>query len=139
MKSKKKTDKKVKKLKKKTLKDFRQILLHKKDEIHEGINHISAETLKLSQKDASGDISGYSYHMADVATDNYDREFSLDLADNEREILYQIDLALKKIEDQSFGICEDCNVLIPKRRLKAVPYAKLCIKCQEARESTPNQ
>ena len=126
---------KKKKIDKKTINDFKKILIKKKEEINDQINHISSETLKKSQKDASGDISGYSFHMADVATDNYDREFNLDLADNERNILYEIDAALKKVEEGTFGICEDCDKLIPKQRLKAVPYAKLCIKCQEARES----
>ena len=126
---------KKKKLDKKTQNDFKKILIEKKKEINDQINHISSETLKKSQKDASGDLSGYSFHMADVATDNYDREFNLDLADNERNILYEIDAALKKMEEGAFGICEDCDKFIPKKRLKAVPYAKLCIKCQEAKES----
>lgn len=72
--------------------------------------------------------------MADVATDTYDREFSLGLASNSREILYELDDALKKIEEGSFGICEDCKGLITKTRLKAVIYARLCMKCQEKKE-----
>jgi RNA polymerase-binding protein DksA len=98
------------------------------------IKHISEDTLKKSQKDAAGDISGYTYHMADVASDTYDREFSLGLASNERESLYELDDALKKIEEGTFGICEECKSLITKTRLKAVPYARLCLKCQEKRE-----
>ncbi len=108
--------------------------MKKKDEILDEIKHISEDTLKKSQKEASGDISGYTYHMADVATDTYDREFSLGLASNERALLYELDDALKKIEDGSFGICEDCKSLITKTRLKAVPYARLCVKCQEKKE-----
>ncbi|MDD4953790.1 MAG: TraR/DksA family transcriptional regulator, partial [Candidatus Omnitrophica bacterium] len=82
----------------------------------------------------SGDISGYTYHMADVATDNYDREFSLGIASNERKMIYELDDALKKIDEGAFGICEDCKSPIAKNRLKAVPYARLCLKCQEKRE-----
>lgn len=100
----------------------------------ESIKHISDDTLKKSQKDASGDISGYTYHMADVATDTYDREFSLGLASNSREALYELDDALKRIEDGTFGICEDCHGLIAKNRLKAVPYARSCVKCQQKKE-----
>lgn len=125
---------KKKKLNKKSLDQFKKILIKRKEEINEEINHISSDTLMQSQKEASGDISGYSYHMADVATDNYDREFSLGLASNERDILYEIDAALQKIKDGSFGLCEACEKAISKTRLKAVPYAKLCIKCQEAKE-----
>jgi len=98
------------------------------------IKHISDDTLKKSQKDAAGDISGYTYHMADVATDTYDREFSLGLASSERELLYELEDALKKIEEGSFGICEQCKSLITKTRLKAIPQARLCVKCQEKKE-----
>ena len=122
------------KLNKKALEEFKKLLIKRKEEINEEINHISSDTLKQSQKEASGDISGYTLHMADVATDNYDREFSLGLASNERDILCRIDAAIQKIKDGSFGFCEDCDKPISKTRLKAVPYAKLCIKCQEAKE-----
>jgi len=123
-----------KKFNKKELNEFKKIILKRKEEILEGIKHISEDTLKKSQKDAAGDISGYTYHMADVATDTYDREFSLGLASNGREVLYELDDALKKIEEGSFGICETCHSLITRTRLKAVPYARLCVKCQERKE-----
>jgi DnaK suppressor protein len=122
------------KFNKKELADFKKIILKKKEEILDEIKHISEDTLKKSQKEASGDISGYTYHMADVATDAYDREFSLGLASNERKLLYELDDALKKTEDGAFGICEQCKSLIAKNRLKAVPYARLCVKCQEKKE-----
>ena len=123
-----------KKFNKKELIEFKKIILKRKEEILDEIKHISDDTLKKSQKEASGDISGYTYHMADVATDTYDREFSLGLASNERKLLLELDDALKKIEDGAFGICEDCKSLIAKTRLKAVPYARLCVKCQEKKE-----
>ena len=123
-----------KKFNKKGLIEFKKIILKRKEEILDEIKHISDDTLKKSQKEASGDISGYAYHMADVATDTYDREFSLGLASNERKLLLELDDALKKIEDGAFGICEDCKSLIAKTRLKAVPYARLCVKCQEKKE-----
>ncbi len=123
-----------KKFLKKDLKEFKKIVLKKKEEIFDDLKHISDDTLRKSQKEASGDISGYTYHMADVATDNYDREFSLGLASNERKVLYELDDALKRIEDGSFGICDDCKGQITKIRLKAVPSARLCIKCQQKRE-----
>lgn len=123
-----------KKFNKKELAEFKKLILRKKEEINDGIKHISDDTLKKSQKDAAGDISGYTYHMADVATDTYDREFSLGLASNDREALYELDDALKKIEEGTFGICEACKSLITKNRLKAVPDARLCVKCQEKKE-----
>lgn len=123
-----------KKFNKKELADFKKLILKKKEEILEGIKHISEDALKKSQKDASGDISGYTYHMADVATDTYDREFSLGLASNDREALYELDDALKKIDEGTFGICENCKSLIAKNRLKAIPSARLCVACQEKKE-----
>ena len=123
-----------KKLTKKELLEFKKLILKRKEEILDEIKHIADDTLKKSQKEASGDISGYTYHMADVATDTYDRDFSLGLASNSRELLYELDDALKKIEDASFGICENCKVFIARSRLKAVPSARLCVKCQEKKE-----
>lgn len=119
---------------KKELGEFKKLILKKKEEILDDIKHISDDTLKKSQKDASGDISGYTYHMADVATDTYDREFSLGLASSDRQFLYELDDAIKRIEDGTFGVCQDCKVLIAKNRLKAVPHARLCVKCQEKKE-----
>jgi len=122
------------KFNKKELSEYKKIILKIKEKVVGDIKHISEDTLKKSQKDASGDISGYTYHMADVATDTYDREFSLGLASNEQKALYELDDALKRIEEGSFGICEECKCVMTKTRLKAVPYARLCVKCQEKRE-----
>ena len=123
-----------KKFTRKELEYYRELILKTKDKVLDEIKHISDDTLKKSQKDAAGDISGYTYHMADVASDTYDREFSLGLASNEREALYELDDAIKKIDEGTFGICEECKSPIAKTRLKAVPYARLCLKCQEKKE-----
>jgi len=123
-----------KKFSKSDLKDFKKIVLKRKEEILNDLKHISDDTLRKSQKEASGDISGYTYHMADVATDNYDREFSLGIASSERKSLYELDDALKRIEEGVFGICDDCKSSIAKIRLKAVPSTRLCIKCQQKKE-----
>lgn len=124
----------TKKLTKKQLNDFKKLIIKRKGEMLDDIRHMSENTLRKSQKDNSGDISGYTYHMADVATDTYDREFSMGIASNERQLLYEVDEALKKIKDGTYGICEDCEKIIPKTRLKAIPYVKLCLKCQKERE-----
>ena len=123
-----------KKFNKKELQEFKKIILKKKEELLEEIQHLSQDTLKKSQKDASGDISGYTYHIADVATDNYDREFSLGLASNDSDLLYELEEALKRIEEGKYGVCQECGETISKARLKAVPHACLCIKCQQKKE-----
>ncbi len=115
---------------KKELDRYKKLLIKKRDRIFSGLNHITKESLLKSQKEASGDLSSYSFHMADQATDSYDRELSMNLATGEQEILYEIDEALKRIEEQSYGVCLECDKKIPSKRLTAVPYAKYCIECQ---------
>ncbi len=131
----KKITKKVsKKLTKKDAEYFKKLIMQTKEKVLDEIKHISDDTLKKSQRDAAGDISGYAYHMADVASDAYDREFSLGLAAKERQSLYEVEDAIEKIEEGTFGICEECKSLISKTRLKVVPFARLCVKCQERKE-----
>lgn len=114
---------------------YKKLLLAKKSRLLAEVKHIEKDAL-TSQREATGDLSGYSFHMADSATDNYDREFSLGLATNAQRVLYEIDEALKRISEKRFGACLSCNKPIPKKRLTAVPYAKLCIRCQSSEEKT---
>ena len=124
----------MEKMNKKDLNAFKEILLKRKAQLSKGIENIANGALKTSQRDATGDLSAYSLHMADMATDNYDREFSLNLVDNEQQILNRIEDALERIKSGAFGICDVCGKKIAKVRLKAVPYAELCIPCQEKQE-----
>ena len=117
------------------LEKYKKLLLKKKEEILQAVKHIEQDTLSRSQRDASGDLSGYTLHMADIATDSYDREFSLGLASNAQQILYEIDEALKRVKEKGFGNCLACEKPIPKKRLKAIPYASLCIACQVKEET----
>ncbi len=126
--------KSTKKYNKKDILEFKKIIDKLRMKVSGDISGLSEDTLKRSQKDASGDISGYAFHMADVATDAYDREFSLGLVSSERQLFYELDDALKRMQEGIYGVCEDCSGLITKIRLKAVPYARLCLKCQEKRE-----
>ncbi len=119
---------------KKDLDKYKKLLLKKKEEIVQAVKNIEKDALK-SQRDASGDLSGYTLHMADIATDSYDREFSLGLATNAQQILYEIDEALKRIQEKSFGNCVSCSKAINRRRLTAIPYASLCIECQSKEET----
>lgn len=122
------------KMLKRDLKQYRELLLKLKERISDDIRHISEDTLKKSQKEAAGDISGYTLHMADVATDAYDREFSLGLASNDRDAIIQINDALKRIDEGKFGSCQKCSKPIAKTRLKALPFTSFCLKCQQAQE-----
>ena len=77
--------------------------------------------------DASGDLSSMPIHMADIGTDNYEQEFALGLMESERKLLREIDEALGRIENQTYGVCEGTGKLIRKARLEAQPWAKYCV------------
>lgn len=119
---------------KKDLKKYKDLLIGQKEKIIGNLQNLEGNNLNKSQKDSSGDLSGYSTHMADAASDAYDREFALNIASKEGSILYDIDYALKRIEDKTYGICEVCEKEISVARLNAVPQARLCIKCQNKEE-----
>lgn len=130
-------DKDIKKAKgysKKDLKFFKELLLKTKVKLLEKILTMEKENLNKSQKDASGDLSGYSIHMADVATDSYDREFSLDRVSSEHKVIYELDEALSRVKEGDYGLCVSCGEKIAPKRLTAIPYAKYCIACQNTEE-----
>ena len=120
-------------LSKQQLKQFRQLLITEHAKFAGEIKSIAQDTSK-SPREGSGDLSAYTIHMADMAADTYERELSMNIVSSEQEILYQIDDALKRLDDGSFGICQQCNKPISMSRLKAVPYASLCIECQRVKE-----
>jgi len=122
------------KMLKKETRAYRQLLLKLRERITDDIKHISEDALKKSQREAAGDISGYTLHMADLATDAYDREFSLNLASCDRDVLLQINDALKRIDDGGYGVCAQCKKPISRIRLKALPFACFCLKCQKTQE-----
>ena len=115
------------------IKNFRHLLIAERTKLAEEIKTIAREAL-TSPRDASGDLSAYTVHMADMAADTYDRELSMSLVSGEQEMLYQIDDALKRLDDGSFGLCQQCGQPITMSRLRAVPYASMCITCQRAKE-----
>ena len=122
---------------KKTLDKFKKLLQETRVKIAGNLQHLEKDSLNTSQREAAGDLSGYSLHMADQATDNFDREFTLGLASTEQKLLNLVESALRRIEDKTYGLCEACGKSIPQKRLLAMPYASMCIKCQELEEKEP--
>ncbi len=106
---------------------FKQILLEKRKEIVGNVNEMEDEALKKSRLDATGDLSSMPIHMADIGTDNYEQEFALGLMDSERKMLKEIDDALQRIENGTYGICEGTDKPIANARLKAKPWARYCV------------
>ena len=120
-------------LNKDQIKQLRQLLITERAKLAEEIKSIARDAA-TSPRDASGDLSAYTIHMADMAADTYDRELNMNIASSEQELLYQIDDALKRLDDGSYGVCQQCNQPIAMSRLKAVPYASMCIACQRSKE-----
>jgi DnaK suppressor protein len=106
---------------------FKQMLLEKRGEILANVNEMEDETLKKSRLNAAGDLSSMPIHMADIGTDNYDQEFTLGLMDGERNLLKEIDDALQRVEQGTYGICEGTGRQIQKARLEAQPWARYCV------------
>jgi len=128
---------KSKRMSKRELTRYKELLLIQKRKLLEEFLHIKKDVLNTeqTQKEASGDLSGYSYHLADMASDLYERDFMLRLAADEREKVYAIDEALKKVDDKTYGSCLKCSKAISKKRLKAVPQTPYCLKCAKKDES----
>ena len=88
------------------------------------------QRIKNLAEEASEDMPEYSIHMADAATDSFDRDLLLGLASFEQEALYEVDAALKRIEDGTYGVCELTGCPIPWKRLEAVPSTRFSIEAE---------
>ncbi|MCK9554507.1 TraR/DksA C4-type zinc finger protein [bacterium] len=119
------------KLTKKDIEQYKKKLLEEQARITGDVSSMEKQILNNSQRDSSGDLSGYSMHLADMGSDNFEREFTLDLMKKEQEILYEIQDAIERIENGTFGKCEMCGQDINKTRLKARAYARYCVECKE--------
>ena len=125
---------KSKKLTKKEIKQFKALLITLKLRLADDLSQIEKDYLKKNLKDLSGDISGHAFHMADMASDASDAEFNISLAENQQEIVKRIEEALRKIDEGTYGLCEKYKEPIPKERLKAIPWARYCVRAQEELE-----
>ena len=81
-------------------------------------------------KESAQEMAGYSLHMADSGTDNFDRDFALSLLSSDQDAVYEIEEALKRIEKNTFGICELTGKPIPKKRLEAIPWTRFTVEAQ---------
>lgn len=107
------------------IEEFKAMLCAKRNEILGNVTTMELEALRRE----SSDLSNMPTHMADIGTDNYEIDNILGLMDSERKILMEIDIALSRIENGTYGICEINGEPIPKARLEAIPWARYCIKC----------
>ena len=112
-------------LKKTEIEKFRERL----QELRQHLTH----TLEGSAKEVKkpDESKGYSQHQADEGTDDFDKRISLELTTKEYDILKQIERALEKIDDNTYGICDVTGEPIPIKRLEAVPYATMTVQAQD--------
>ena len=113
---------------------YKEQLLTLRARLRGDVTKMADAALKKSRSEANGDLSSMPIHMADVGSDNFEQEFTLSLMENDGGTLSQIENALERIEEGTYGQCEECGVKIPKSRLNAIPFATLCVRCAEEQE-----
>ncbi len=121
-------------MKKKDHEYFEKKLQEERARLVKELQHLDETVLNKSQRDSSGDLSAYSFHMADQGTDNMEREIAFLGASAEGRALLHVDEALRKLYRGDYGVCEQCGEEISRKRLEAVPHATLCITCKEKEE-----
>ncbi len=109
---------------------YYSMLLDLREHVQSGLDLHTQDTLKRSAKDDTGDLSSYSQHMADAGTDNFDRDFALSLVSNEQDALYEINEAIERILNGTYGICEITGQQIKRERLAAVPFTRFSVQGQ---------
>jgi len=113
-------------LNKKEKEHYRKMIVARKQEISYLLSEFKNESKQVE--------TGIAQDVGDKAESSYTKEFLLGLSDTERQQLLLIDEALKRIDDSNFGICQGCEKVIKKKRLNVVPWAPLCIECQQKEE-----
>ncbi|HEV8603839.1 MAG TPA: TraR/DksA C4-type zinc finger protein [Tepidisphaeraceae bacterium] len=119
-------------LKSRELEFFRDLLIAKRRELLGDVHSMEEEALRSA---SGSNLSNLPIHMADMGTDNYEQEFTLGLVEKDRQLLREINVALGKIRDGTYGICEGTGKPITKARLEAKPWAKYSIEYTRKMES----
>src|SRR3954454_20774627 len=94
------------------LESYRLLLQQLRARLRGDLDQMTDEALGRGQPESSGNLSNVPLHMADVGTENYDQEFTLSLIENDQDTLSQIHEALVRIEDRTYGRCEECGEMI---------------------------
>lgn len=118
----------------KDLKVFEERLLAERQKILRDMGHLETTVLKVNQRDSAGDLSGYSFHMADAGTDAMEREKAFLFASAEGRLLFEVNDALRRIYNGEYGDCETCGQPIARARLEAIPHARQCVACKSKEE-----
>jgi RNA polymerase-binding transcription factor DksA len=119
------------------LKRQKERLLQLRDGMLDSMSGVARDTLRARAE--GSEASAFGMHQADAGSDAYDRDFALSLLSQEQDALYEIDEALKRIEQGTYGICELCNKPILHARLEAIPFARFTVDCQSQIEKQRKQ
>src|SRR5713226_10313744 len=106
------------------LKAYQQQLLELRDRLNGDVDHLADEALRKTGREAGGNLSSMPIHMADLGTDAFEQENTLNLLQNEEQVLAAIAAALERLDQGTFGRCEEGNAEIPEARLRALLYAR---------------
>ena len=118
---------------------YRKLIQEKREALMKELDYLEDASLRSTITESSGDISSYSFHMADQGTDAMEREKAFLWASREGRFLYHLNQALQRIEEGSYGYCEECREPISDDRLEAVPHCRLCISCKTSDEASKDQ
>ena len=116
---------------KKDLDDFKKQLLEERAQLEKQLNEIEEANFQATQSEISGE-GGFDEEFADAGSFTLERESALSIENNIRDLMQKIDHALERIAQGTFGICERCGKPVEKARIRALPYANLCIKDAQA-------
>ena len=128
-------------LKQNELDQFKVLLQTLRARVRGDVEHLTADALDRNE---NGSESKSPTHLAELGTETYDQEFTLRRVENEQEVLDEIEEAFERINDHTFGICISCRELgrpvtksvIPKTRLREIPYARNCVECERKLEES---
>jgi RNA polymerase-binding protein DksA len=114
---------------------FRSVLLDERDRVRAAIEYLHEENPGSLLEETGEHVSpSAENHMGDTASATFDRELDYTLEDNSEHVLGEIDAALKRIDDGTFGRCGRCGEPIDEARLEALPWATMCIECRRREE-----
>jgi len=117
-------------MKKKDLEYFKTVLLENQKKVRKNLEYLKTIVREETAKEASGEHSAYSYHMADQGTDAQEREKAFMFFARDEKYMKQLDEAFERIENGTFGICRACEKDISHERLEAVPTTTICYDCK---------
>lgn len=121
-------------MEKSKIESFRGKLQKERKRLENELKQIHDENYAVASEGAEGGDENYEDHMGDAASNIFDRERDLSLEQNLEDMIAQVDAALLRLENGSYGICANCHREINEARLRAIPYVDLCIECKQAEE-----